>query len=778
MTRNEEVSQRLSGARSASALADIVAASPLNGYNLAHALHCAQALTPASGDGQQRSGAFARALAPLLEQLSATEGALKLGPKHISKAVWAASKLGRLADVAALPPFAAAVRALWTRLGALAPSIDSQALTNSLYALALSEAEPSDALLSALLDAVRARAPALNSRDVATFVRSRARVLALLARARARGEVGAGAHGAALASAEELAQAELLALVLSDGATGRKVGAMDAPDVGDLAWALGRLAAPTAALGGPTAVELSRAAESLALRAASLAGTLDWQALGHLGYFARQAREHALIGDARAAELEDALCPGCARALRLGGGARALVDPAELLLREAPALLDATPARAGLRACARVLVFASGRVCRDLPRLPALRHLALSTRHWRRFARKRRRGRLWPPPARAHADGAGARAGENEKDDLYDACVMRMSALDASFRLALHGAACALRVGAPLLVFGRAEEGALQHGLHSLRAAAGAAVAGAAERGRALFADVRIVAEHGGAVVLGATRALALARASARCAEWREVVAITLPAAPPSPPPGSRDAGWGARADSAPTSAEPTPWCVLPGLFAGGELDVMTRFLLEQMPAPPRGAAILDVGSGSGTIGAALASRAERVQLTLLDADAVALEAARRNVPTARALVCSDRFCALPARARGSFDLVVSNPPVHARNGIEQDFRVLRAIVRHAPRLLRQVDGAGGRRAGVLWIVTQQYVPCGLLLRARGAFARVDARFSPDGRFVVWRAAMGEERDTARARGAGACGRKRAADGFGVDAGPRKRPRD
>lgn len=263
---------------------------------------------------------------------------------------------------------------------------------------------------------------------------------------------------------------------------------------------------------------------------------------------------------------------------------------------------------------------------------------------------------------------------------------------------------------------------------HALLLALLAAASGAA----------RVPRAHARVSATRAPRAAPRARASA----WLERTTIAFPAAgaPHGCAPFARPAAAAAEAPAA-----GLPWLALPGLFAGGELDVMTRFLLERIGAPPARARVLDFGCGSGAIGGALLRRAEGVRVTLLDADAFALAAARRNVPGAEAALCCDRFKGPRQEAlrRGGFDWLVSNPPVHARNGIEQDFRVLRALVRAAPRLLRARRAGRVEDAGVLWVVAQQYVPVGPLLRAHGEFERIDACFSDDGRFALWRATVG-----------------------------------
>jgi len=160
-------------------------------------------------------------------------------------------------------------------------------------------------------------------------------------------------------------------------------------------------------------------------------------------------------------------------------------------------------------------------------------------------------------------------------------------------------------------------------------------------------------------------------------------------------------------------------WRVLPGLFAGGGLDIMTSVLLSTLPTPAQRTRILDFCCGAGSIAAALRLRTPDLRLTLLDADAVALEAARANVPNARH-VLSDAWGSLPEGRR--FDWIVSNPPVHC--GLQPDFTVLSALLEGAASRLRP--------GGALWLVAQVYVPVGQLHgAAKLAFT--------NGRFSVWR---------------------------------------
>ena len=102
------------------------------------------------------------------------------------------------------------------------------------------------------------------------------------------------------------------------------------------------------------------------------------------------------------------------------------------------------------------------------------------------------------------------------------------------------------------------------------------------------------------------------------------------------------------------------------GVFSRGAVDDGTRLLLETVDVRPADR-IADVGCGYGVIGIVAARCALEGCAALVDRDALAVEFARRNIAhngvgNAEALV-SDGFAAVHGR---SFDLVFSNPPLHA----------------------------------------------------------------------------------------------------------------
>lgn len=129
-----------------------------------------------------------------------------------------------------------------------------------------------------------------------------------------------------------------------------------------------------------------------------------------------------------------------------------------------------------------------------------------------------------------------------------------------------------------------------------------------------------------------------------------------------------------------------------PGVFARGAVDPGTAMLLKSLPNLP--GTILDFACGAGVIAAGIPGN--RARITMSDADAVALEAARKNVPEA-APVLSDGFFGV----KGKFDAIVSNPPMH--RGTMEDFTVIRDLIEKSPEFLNP--------GGKLIFVVQRQIP-------------------------------------------------------------------
>ena len=160
-----------------------------------------------------------------------------------------------------------------------------------------------------------------------------------------------------------------------------------------------------------------------------------------------------------------------------------------------------------------------------------------------------------------------------------------------------------------------------------------------------------------------------------------------------------------------------------PGVFAKGRLDGGTRLLLETVPPPEPHTRVLDYAAGSGVIALGLSRCSEALSLTLVDADAISIEAARINLPEAATHIAS-RLAELPDIP--PFDLIVSNPPYH--DGKSRSSDVIRKLIADAPA--RMTDEAA------LWIVVQKQVDVSGWL---GEVMNAPECMAMDGRFRVWR---------------------------------------
>ncbi len=149
-----------------------------------------------------------------------------------------------------------------------------------------------------------------------------------------------------------------------------------------------------------------------------------------------------------------------------------------------------------------------------------------------------------------------------------------------------------------------------------------------------------------------------------------------------------------------------------PGVFAWDRVDAGTAALVGAMEIDGH-ARVLDLGCGTGLAGLAAARRAPGGQVVLVDADARAVESARRTleangIANGEALlsdcgsaVLSDRF------DKHRFDAVLINPPFH--QGVGVDYDVACQFVRDAARVLC--------RGGRLFLVANRFLRYGDLIR-------------------------------------------------------------
>lgn len=133
-------------------------------------------------------------------------------------------------------------------------------------------------------------------------------------------------------------------------------------------------------------------------------------------------------------------------------------------------------------------------------------------------------------------------------------------------------------------------------------------------------------------------------------------------------------------------AGRPLRFATQPGVFSADGPDEGSLLLLDAVvPTVKPHMTVLDLGSGVGLIGLALAGLVPRGEVWMVDSDIRAVRLAEANVRTNRIenaqVVLGDITRDLPERLR--FDLVVSNPPTHSGK------EVLASFVSEAQHVLR-----------------------------------------------------------------------------------------
>jgi 16S rRNA (guanine1207-N2)-methyltransferase len=263
----------------------------------------------------------------------------------------------------------------------------------------------------------------------------------------------------------------------------------------------------------------------------------------------------------------------------------------------------------------------------------------------------------------------------------HGAAALRLPKSRAELDMAMHAIAATVAPGGPIWICGANDEGIKSAGAHLAP----------------LLGDVQTVAVKSHCRVLAARRPAAMPSLRGALADWRQAFTIDL--------------GKGLRS-----------WVSYPGLFAHGRIDEGTQLLIDNLPPLRPKASVLDFGCGTGILAAAALSTSSDLDLTLLDSDSVALEAARENVPGALFVLAGDT-----SKLQGRFDAILSNPPLHDGHG--EDHKAFQALIEACPRLLRP--------DAILQVVVQGRV--GALRRLEQGFASV-AEIARTSRYVVLRA--------------------------------------
>ncbi len=135
-----------------------------------------------------------------------------------------------------------------------------------------------------------------------------------------------------------------------------------------------------------------------------------------------------------------------------------------------------------------------------------------------------------------------------------------------------------------------------------------------------------------------------------------------------------------------------------PGVFSADGIDPGSFALAEALPQKLKGR-VIDLGAGWGYLSEAILARDGVSEVALVEADHVALEAAKRNIKDPRASFhWADARTFRPGML---VDHVVSNPPFHQGRRAEPELG--QAFIRAAAAMLAP--------KGALWLVANRHLP-------------------------------------------------------------------
>jgi 16S rRNA (guanine1207-N2)-methyltransferase len=267
----------------------------------------------------------------------------------------------------------------------------------------------------------------------------------------------------------------------------------------------------------------------------------------------------------------------------------------------------------------------------------------------------------------------------------FDAALLRLPRSKDEVEMSLHALIGALRPGGRLIVYGGNDEG----------------IRSVSPLLRGLCGEADAVAIRGHGRVLAARRPEHAAGLHTTLAGWRRQQRVAI-------------------------AGTDRTWVSYPGVFTSGRVDDGTALLLSALPALKLNTRLLDFGCGSGIIGAAALAQEPSLTVHMLDNDAIALEAARENVPTATHILGRE----LSDAPGEPYQTILSNPPLH--QGSAATNVMLDRLIAEAPG--RLVPG------GVLQVVVQRRIP---LDRTFAEHFGTGGVVAENGRYRVWRATRG-----------------------------------
>ncbi len=266
----------------------------------------------------------------------------------------------------------------------------------------------------------------------------------------------------------------------------------------------------------------------------------------------------------------------------------------------------------------------------------------------------------------------------------YSGALLRLPRAKDELDMMLHAAAARVEAGGIIAVYGANDEG----------------IRSAAARIEPLLGAAETIDQRAHCRVVAAQRPAEIAGLRSRLEDWRQTARITI-------------------------GGTEREWVSYPGVFAKGGLDDGTRLLVGTLATLPAPGSVLDYGCGIGVIAAHVRTQFPSARIDMADWDVLALLSASQNVAGTGTHVAAS----LADLGDGTYDLIVSNPPIH--DGKSEDYTVLGQLIAQSPTRLTP--------KGQLVLVVQQRVPVAEWLSA--AFSKVE-KAAENTRFCVWRASL------------------------------------
>jgi 16S rRNA (guanine1207-N2)-methyltransferase len=142
--------------------------------------------------------------------------------------------------------------------------------------------------------------------------------------------------------------------------------------------------------------------------------------------------------------------------------------------------------------------------------------------------------------------------------------------------------------------------------------------------------------------------------------------------------------------------------CAQAGVFAGINLDIGTRALVDVLEQTPDASRIIDFGCGTGVLAASIARLRPDARVIATDQSAVAVESARATMDanglSGRVTVVRDD--GVSEQPDASADLILFNPPFHSGSAVHADTSL--RLFADAARVLAP--------GGELWVVANRHL--------------------------------------------------------------------